>query len=49
MIEHFQAIVRGDAKPRRSPADSVAVLSVLDLLRDAAGLVPVPFGPAAVT
>jgi predicted dehydrogenase len=48
MIEHFQAVVRGGAKLRRSPADSVALLSVLDGLREAAGLVPVPFGPAAV-
>jgi xylose dehydrogenase (NAD/NADP) len=38
MIEHFQAVVRGMAEPRRSCADSVALLTVLDRLRGAAGL-----------
>jgi D-xylose 1-dehydrogenase (NADP+, D-xylono-1,5-lactone-forming) len=36
MIEHFQDVVRGHATLRRSPADSVALLSVLDRLREAA-------------
>ena len=49
MIDHFQAVVRGGAKLRRSPADSVALLSVLDRLREAARLGPVPAGPALVT
>jgi xylose dehydrogenase (NAD/NADP) len=38
MIEHFQAVVRGLARPARSSADSIAVLTVLDRLRSAAGL-----------
>jgi xylose dehydrogenase (NAD/NADP) len=42
MIEHFGAIVRGAAPPRRSPADSIALLTVLDRLRQAAGLAPDP-------
>ena len=40
MIEHFGAVVRGDLPPCPSPADSVAVLAVLDRLRTAAGLAP---------
>ncbi|PYM89755.1 MAG: gfo/Idh/MocA family oxidoreductase [Candidatus Rokuibacteriota bacterium] len=35
MIEHFQAVVRGEAEPRRSCADSVALLTVLERLREA--------------
>ena len=38
MIDHFQAVVRGGVEPRRSSADSVALLTVLDRLREAAGL-----------
>jgi hypothetical protein len=36
MIEHFCAVVRGEAQPRRTAADAVALLAVLDRLRDAA-------------
>jgi len=35
MVEHFQAVVRGEAEPRRSCADSVALLTVLERLREA--------------
>ena len=35
MIEHFQAVVRGEVEPRRSCADSVALLTVLERLREA--------------
>jgi D-xylose 1-dehydrogenase (NADP+, D-xylono-1,5-lactone-forming) len=35
MIEHFHAIVRGAARPRRTLADAVALLAVLDRLREA--------------
>jgi D-xylose 1-dehydrogenase (NADP+, D-xylono-1,5-lactone-forming) len=38
MIEHFQAVVRGDARPRRTGDDSIACLALLERLRDAAGL-----------
>ena len=38
MVEHFQAVVRGAARPRRPPAASVALLAVIDRLRSAAGL-----------
>jgi predicted dehydrogenase len=38
MIEHFQAVVRGVAAPRRSCAASITLLSVLERLRAAAGL-----------
>jgi xylose dehydrogenase (NAD/NADP) len=38
MIEHFQAVVRGDALPRRTGTDSIACLTVLERLREAAGL-----------
>ncbi|HXJ77937.1 MAG TPA: Gfo/Idh/MocA family oxidoreductase [Candidatus Methylomirabilis sp.] len=48
MIEHFQAVVRGAAVPSRSPADSVALLAVLDRLREAAGLAPAANGRALV-
>jgi D-xylose 1-dehydrogenase (NADP+, D-xylono-1,5-lactone-forming) len=43
MIEHFQEVVRGDAVPRRTCDDSIACLTLLERLRDAAGL------PAVVT
>ena len=33
MVEHFQAVVRGEVEPRRSCADSVALLTVLERLR----------------
>jgi predicted dehydrogenase len=36
MIEHFAALARGAAAPRRTPAESIAVLTVLDRLREAA-------------
>jgi hypothetical protein len=36
MIDHFHAVVRGETKPRRSCADSIALLSVLERLREAA-------------
>ena len=39
MIEHFRAVVRGETWPRRTAADAVALLAVVDRLRDAA-LVP---------
>jgi len=48
MIEHFQAVVRGGAVPRRSCADSIAVLAVLERLREAAGLAPVSLLPAVI-
>jgi D-xylose 1-dehydrogenase (NADP+, D-xylono-1,5-lactone-forming) len=38
MIEHFGAVVRGGVRPRPSPEDSIAVLTVLDRLRASAGL-----------
>ena len=38
MIDHFAAVVRGETGPRRSGADSIALLSVLDRLREAAGI-----------
>jgi predicted dehydrogenase len=38
MIEHFQGVVRGDAPPRRTCADSIACLGLLERLREAAGL-----------
>jgi xylose dehydrogenase (NAD/NADP) len=38
MLEHFHAVVRRIAEPRRSCADSIALLAVLDRLREAAGL-----------
>jgi predicted dehydrogenase len=47
MIEHFGAVVRGGVRPRRSPADAVAVLAVLDRLRAAAGLAPAVVHPIA--
>jgi D-xylose 1-dehydrogenase (NADP+, D-xylono-1,5-lactone-forming) len=40
MIEHFQDVVRGGVPPLRSPTDSIALLTVLDRLRAAAGLAP---------
>jgi xylose dehydrogenase (NAD/NADP) len=45
MVEHFQAVVRGLAEPRRSSADSVALLTVLDRLRAAAGLAGLAMWP----
>ena len=44
MLEHFEAVVRGGVDPRRPCADSIALLTVLDRLREAAGLA----GPARV-
>jgi xylose dehydrogenase (NAD/NADP) len=38
MIEHFHAVVRGTATPRRSCAASITLLGVLERLRAAAGL-----------
>jgi hypothetical protein len=38
MIEHFQAVVRTAAPPRRSCAASITLLGVLERLRAAAGL-----------
>jgi D-xylose 1-dehydrogenase (NADP+, D-xylono-1,5-lactone-forming) len=38
MIEHFDAVVRGAAAPRRSPAASIILLAVLERLRAAARL-----------
>jgi len=38
MIEHFAAVVRGVADPLRAPADSIAVLRLVERLRQAAGL-----------
>ena len=46
MIDHFQAVVRGVAKPSRPCSDSVTLLTVLDRLREAAGLAPAPTGLA---
>ena len=40
MVEHFQAVVRGQADLRRTPGDSIALLAVLERIRDAAGLRP---------
>ena len=37
MVEHFAAVVAGDVEPRRTLADSVALLGLLDALRAAAG------------
>jgi predicted dehydrogenase len=38
MIEHFQSVVLGEATPRRSCAASITLLTVLERLREAAGL-----------
>jgi xylose dehydrogenase (NAD/NADP) len=38
MLEHFHAVVRRAAEPSRPCADSIALLAVLDRLREAAGL-----------
>jgi predicted dehydrogenase len=48
MIEHFQAVVRGRTVPRRPVAESIALLAVLDRLREAAGLAPLSLDPAAL-
>jgi predicted dehydrogenase len=37
MVEHFHAVVRGEASPRRTPAEAIALLAVLDRLRETAG------------
>jgi len=47
MIEHFQSVVRGAAEPHRPCADSVALLTVLERLREAAGLAPISVRRAA--
>ncbi len=47
MVEHFQDMVRGVARPRRPCADAIAVLAVVERVRAAAGLAPVP-APRAV-
>lgn len=49
MIDHFAAVVRHGAPPRRSVADSISVLTVLDRLRAAAALAPISATPARVT
>jgi predicted dehydrogenase len=36
MLDHFHGVVRGETAPRRSCADSIALLSVLERLREAA-------------
>jgi D-xylose 1-dehydrogenase (NADP+, D-xylono-1,5-lactone-forming) len=41
MIDHFAAVVSGESEPRRSCADSIALLSVVERLREAAGIVVV--------
>jgi D-xylose 1-dehydrogenase (NADP+, D-xylono-1,5-lactone-forming) len=38
LIDHFAAVVRGESEPRRSCADSIALLSVVERLREAAGI-----------
>src|SRR5256712_1414717 len=38
MLDHFHAVVRGEAAPRRSCAASITLLTVLERLRAAAGL-----------
>ena len=40
MVEHFQAVVGGHADLKRSGRDAAALLTVLERLRDAAGLRP---------
>ena len=40
MIEHFQSVVRGNADPVRPLSESIAVLDVLERLRDAAAVHP---------
>jgi predicted dehydrogenase len=47
MIEHFQSVVRGATEPHRACADSVALLTVLERLREAAGLAPISVRRAA--
>src|SRR5262249_2194698 len=44
MIEHFAAAARGAAAPRRPPAESVALIEVLERLRDAARPAPARAG-----
>jgi hypothetical protein len=38
MIDHCHVVVRDGVTPRRSVADAIGVLAVLDRLRRAAGL-----------
>ena len=38
MVEHVSSVIRGDAAPERTPADSIALLALLDRLRAAAGM-----------
>jgi D-xylose 1-dehydrogenase (NADP+, D-xylono-1,5-lactone-forming) len=38
MIDHFAAVVCGESEPRRSCADSIVLLSVVERLREAAGI-----------
>jgi predicted dehydrogenase len=40
MLEHFHAVVRGLARPRRPPVETIALLRVLDQLRTAASPAP---------
>ncbi len=40
MVEHFAAVVRGQARPRRPPAASVRHLDLVDRLRSAAAVGP---------
>jgi predicted dehydrogenase len=47
MVEHVHDVVRGAARPRRSCADAIAVLALVERLRAAAGLAPAP-APRAV-
>jgi hypothetical protein len=37
MIDHCHEVIREGVAPRRSAADSIALLAVLDRLREAAG------------
>jgi D-xylose 1-dehydrogenase (NADP+, D-xylono-1,5-lactone-forming) len=48
MVEHFQDVVRGAARPRRSSVDVIEVIAVVERLRAAAGLAPVPVARAVV-
>jgi D-xylose 1-dehydrogenase (NADP+, D-xylono-1,5-lactone-forming) len=43
MLDHFHGVVRGETAPRRSCADSIALLSVLERLREAAAPTPASF------
>ncbi len=48
MIEHFQAVVRGAAEQGPGPADSIALLAVLERLRGAAEVAQAPISAAEV-